>query len=110
MKLSVEKISWSPKIRQSKIRQLYQNDALGAVDEIIVEDVGLALGEHVPAPGQLGARVRLAVDVVAVAPHRAVREEHGAVGVHHDVIHVDHGGPLDLVDQDLDGPGGVDRA
>ena len=39
----MEKISWSPKIRQSKIWQLYQNDALGAVDEILVEDVGLGL-------------------------------------------------------------------
>ena len=37
------KISWSPKIRQAKIRQLYQNDALGAVDEILVEEVGLSL-------------------------------------------------------------------
>ena len=39
----MEKISWAPKIRQSKIRQLYQNDALGAVDEVLVEDVGLRL-------------------------------------------------------------------
>lgn len=39
----MEKISWSPKIRQAKIWQLYQNDALGAVDEILVEDVGLSL-------------------------------------------------------------------
>ena len=39
----MEKISWSPKIRQSKIRQLYHNDALGAVDEVLVEDVGLGL-------------------------------------------------------------------
>lgn len=39
----MEKISWSPKIRQAKIWQLYQNDALGAVDEILVEDVGLGL-------------------------------------------------------------------
>lgn len=39
----MEKISWSPKVRQSKIWQLYQNDARGAVDEILVEDVGLAL-------------------------------------------------------------------
>lgn len=39
----MEKISWSPKIRQAKIRQLYQNDALGAVDEALVEDVGLGL-------------------------------------------------------------------
>ena len=39
----MEKISWSPKIRQTKIWQLYQNDALGAVDETLVEDVGLSL-------------------------------------------------------------------
>jgi len=39
----MEKIRWSPKIRQSKIRQLYQNDARGAVDEVLVEDVGLGL-------------------------------------------------------------------
>ena len=42
----MEKISWSPKVRQAKIRQLYQNDALGAVDEVLVEDVGLALLER----------------------------------------------------------------
>lgn len=39
----MEKISWSPKIRQSKIWKLYQNDASGAVDEVLVEDVGLSL-------------------------------------------------------------------
>jgi hypothetical protein len=39
----MEKISWSPKIRQAKIRKLYQNDALGTVDEVLVEDVGLGL-------------------------------------------------------------------
>jgi hypothetical protein len=39
----MENIYWSPKIRPAKIRQLYQNDALGAVDEILVEDVGLSL-------------------------------------------------------------------
>ena len=39
----MEKISWSPKIRQAKIWQLYQNDARGAVDEALVEDVGLTL-------------------------------------------------------------------
>src|SRR5262245_746618 len=36
----MEKISWASKIRQAKIRQLYQNDALGAVD------VGLSLLER----------------------------------------------------------------
>ena len=39
----MDRISWSPKIRQAKIWQLYQNDALGAVDEILVEEVGLSL-------------------------------------------------------------------
>ena len=39
----MEKISWSPKLRQAKIRQLYQNDARGTVDEMLVEDVGLGL-------------------------------------------------------------------
>ena len=39
----MEKISWARKVRQSKIRQLYQSDALGAVDEVLVEDVGLSL-------------------------------------------------------------------
>ncbi len=39
----MEKISWAPKIRPAKIWQLYQNDALGAVDEVLVEDVGLSL-------------------------------------------------------------------
>lgn len=39
----MEKISWSPKIRPSKIWQLYQNDARGTIDEVLVEDVGLAL-------------------------------------------------------------------
>lgn len=39
----MEKITWAPKIRQEKIWRLYQNDALGAVDEAIVEDVGSRL-------------------------------------------------------------------
>jgi hypothetical protein len=39
----MEKISWAPKIRQAKIWQVYQNDALGAVDEVLLEDVGLVL-------------------------------------------------------------------
>ena len=38
-----EKITWAPKVRQAKIWQLYQNDALGAVDEELVEDVGYRL-------------------------------------------------------------------
>ncbi|RPJ49223.1 MAG: hypothetical protein EHM21_07260 [Chloroflexi bacterium] len=39
----MEKIGWASKIRQSKIWQLYQNDALGAVDEALVEEVGYDL-------------------------------------------------------------------
>lgn len=39
----MEKIVWSPKIRQAKIWQLYQNDARGTVDEVLVENVGLGL-------------------------------------------------------------------
>ncbi len=39
----MEKITWAPKVRQALIWQLYQNDALGAVDEVLVEDVGLSL-------------------------------------------------------------------
>jgi hypothetical protein len=39
----MEKITWYPKIRQTKIWQLYQNDALDAVDEALVEDVGFRL-------------------------------------------------------------------
>lgn len=38
-----ERITWAPKVRQTKIWQLYQNDALGAVDEALVEDVGYRL-------------------------------------------------------------------
>ncbi len=39
----MEKIYWYPKLRRAKIRQLYQNDALGAVDEALVEQVGFGL-------------------------------------------------------------------
>lgn len=41
--LSHEKISWAPKVRQIKIWQIYQNDALGMVDEELLEDVGYSL-------------------------------------------------------------------
>ena len=33
----MEKISWSPKIRQAKVRQLYENDARGTVDPVLVD-------------------------------------------------------------------------
>ena len=39
----MEKIRWAPKIRQAKIWQLYQNDALGSVDEALVIEVGFDL-------------------------------------------------------------------
>jgi hypothetical protein len=39
----MEKIIWAPKIRQVKIWQLYQNDALGTVDEALIEEVGYRL-------------------------------------------------------------------
>jgi hypothetical protein len=39
----MEKIYWYLKLRQAKIRQLYKNDALGAVDEALVEEVGFGL-------------------------------------------------------------------
>lgn len=42
----MEKITWAPKVRQRKIWQLYQNDALGAVDEALVEEVGFALWQR----------------------------------------------------------------
>ncbi len=39
----MEKIQWAPKVSRSKIWRLYQNDARGAVDEALVDDVGWAL-------------------------------------------------------------------
>jgi hypothetical protein len=42
----MEKITWAPKIRQAKIWQLYQNDALGTVDEDLVADVGYRLHQR----------------------------------------------------------------
>jgi hypothetical protein len=42
----MEKIFWFPKIRTTKLWQLYQNDAIGAVDETLVEDVGFSLFER----------------------------------------------------------------
>lgn len=38
-----ERIIWTPKVRQAKIWQLYQNDARGTVDEDLVQDVGYRL-------------------------------------------------------------------
>ena len=39
----MEKIQWAPKVSRSRIWRLYQNDARGAIDEALVEDVGWAL-------------------------------------------------------------------
>ena len=39
----MDKISWAPKIRPAKVRQLYQNDARGSVDQVLVEEVGTGL-------------------------------------------------------------------
>ena len=39
----MEKIVWAPKVQQSKIWLLYQNDARGTVDQVFVEDVRLIL-------------------------------------------------------------------
>jgi hypothetical protein len=39
----MEKISWAPKVGQTKIWKLYQNDALGTIDEALVVDVGFSL-------------------------------------------------------------------
>ena len=38
-----EKIRWAPKVRPDKIRRLYERDALGIVDDELIDDVGLAL-------------------------------------------------------------------
>jgi hypothetical protein len=38
-----ERIRWAPKVRQEKIWQLYQNDALHLIDEELIEDVGYRL-------------------------------------------------------------------
>jgi hypothetical protein len=40
---SLEKIRWAAKVRPERIRQLYERDALGIVDEALIDDVGLAL-------------------------------------------------------------------
>jgi hypothetical protein len=37
------KIRWAQKISQAKIRQLYQKDAQGIVDEELIDDVGVSL-------------------------------------------------------------------
>jgi hypothetical protein len=39
----MEKIRWAPKIVRTRIWQLYQNDALGTIDDALLEDVGFSL-------------------------------------------------------------------
>lgn len=39
----MERIRWAPKVRQAKIRQLYENDAARMVDDELLEEVGYAL-------------------------------------------------------------------
>lgn len=38
-----QKIRWAPKVRQEKIQRLYENDARGLIDEILIQDVGIGL-------------------------------------------------------------------
>jgi hypothetical protein len=38
-----DRIRWAPKVRPERIRRLYERDALGIVDEALIDDVGLAL-------------------------------------------------------------------
>ena len=38
-----DRIRWAPKVKQAKIWRLYQLDALGIVDEDLIDDVGTAL-------------------------------------------------------------------
>ncbi len=42
-KLSEPRIRWAPKVRQDKIRRVYENDATGLTDEALVDDTGWAL-------------------------------------------------------------------
>jgi hypothetical protein len=36
-------VQWAPRVRQDRIRQLYQRDAQGIVDETLIDEVGYAL-------------------------------------------------------------------
>ena len=40
---SVDRIRWAPKVSPGKIRRLYEQNALGIVDDELIDDVGLAL-------------------------------------------------------------------
>ena len=41
-----ERIHWAPKVQRNKIKRLYETDALGIVDDELVEEVGSALLER----------------------------------------------------------------
>jgi len=53
----MEKIHWAPKVRQAKIWQLYQNDALGLVDEDLVREVGFDLLQRCRSVWQVSHRM-----------------------------------------------------
>jgi len=36
-------LHWAPKVRQNKIRRLYEQDARGLIDEALLDDIGMAL-------------------------------------------------------------------
>lgn len=38
-----ERIRWAPKVSRAKINRLYQTDARGVVDEVLIDEVGTAL-------------------------------------------------------------------
>jgi hypothetical protein len=40
---TTRRIQWAPKVRQYKIRQLYENDAQGLLDEDLIDEVGYSL-------------------------------------------------------------------
>ena len=76
-------IHWAPKVQRAKVRRLYETDALGIHDEVLIEDVGSALLERCrsilrvtagevacPRCGTVFACVcgRLEVDDVSVCP------------------------------------------
>ena len=37
------KLRWAPRVPQRKIRRLYENDARGILDEVLIDDVGIGL-------------------------------------------------------------------
>ena len=41
--MSQKPIQWAPKVRQHEIRRLYENDARGILDEVLIDEVGYAL-------------------------------------------------------------------